>query len=150
MTIMRWDPFRDLVTLQDRMNRLFDESMRGARPANDESTTSWSPAVDIYETENEIVLKAELPEVNQKDIDIQIENNTLTIRGERKFDNTVNRENYHRIERAYGLFNRSFTLPNMVDQEKIKADYKDGILKIELPKRDESKPKQIRVAINQA
>lgn len=147
MTVMRWDPFRDLITLQDRMNRLFDESMRGARPA-DEGTTSWSPAVDIYETDNEIVLKAELPEVNQKDIDIQIENSTLTIQGERKSDTTIKQENYHRIERAYGRFNRSFTLPNLVDQEKIKAEYKDGVLKIELPKREERKPKQIKVTLS--
>jgi HSP20 family protein len=148
MTVVRWDPFRDLITLQDRMNRLFDESMRGARTTPDESTTSWSPAVDIYETENEVVLKAELPEVNQKDIDIQVENNTLTLRGERKFDETIKRENYHRIERPYGLFSRSFTLPNMVEQENIKAEYKDGILRIEMPKRDESKPKQIKVAVS--
>lgn len=147
MTVVRWDPFRDLLTLQDRMNRLFDESMRGARPV-DESTTSWSPAVDIYETENEIVLKAELPEVNQKDIDIQIENSTLTIQGERKPDTTIKQENYHRIERSCGRFNRSFTLPNLVDQEKIKAEYKDGILKIELPKREERKPKQIKVSLS--
>jgi HSP20 family protein len=147
MTVMRWDPFRDLITLQDRMNRLFDESMRGARPA-DEGTTSWSPAVDIYETDNEIVLKAELPEVNQKDIDIQIENSTLTIQGERKSDTTIKQENYHRIERAYGRFNRSFTLPNLVDQEKIKAEYRDGVLKIELPKREERKHKQIKVTLS--
>ncbi len=147
MTVMRWDPFRDLLTLQDRMNRLFDDSVRGARAA-DESTTSWSPAVDIYETENEIVLKAELPEVNQKDIDIQIENSTLTIQGERKPDTTIKQESYHRIERAYGRFNRSFTLPNLVDQEKIKAEYKDGVLKIELPKREERKPKQIKVSLS--
>jgi HSP20 family protein len=147
MTVVRWDPFRDLITLQDRMNRLFDESMRGARPA-DESTTSWSPAVDIYETENEIVLKAELPEVNQKDIDIQIENSTLTIQGERKPDTTIKQENYHRIERATGRFNRSFTLPSLVDQEKIKAEYKDGVLRIELPKREERKPKQIKVTLS--
>jgi HSP20 family protein len=146
MTVVRWDPFRDLITLQDRMNRLFDESMRGARPA-DEGTTSWSPAVDIYETENEIVLKAELPEVNQKDIDIQIENSTLTIQGERQPDTTIKQENYHRIERATGRFNRSFTLPSLVDQEKIKAEYKDGVLKIELPKREARKPKQIKVTL---
>jgi HSP20 family protein len=146
MTLVRWDPFHDLLTLQDRMNRLFDESMRGARPA-DESSTTWSPAVDIYETENEIVLKAELPEVDQKEIDIQIENSTLTIQGERKPDTAVKQENYHRIERAYGRFNRSFTLPNLVDQENIKAEYKDGVLKIELPKREERKSKQIKVNV---
>jgi HSP20 family protein len=149
MTLVQWGPFRDLMTLQDRMNRLFDESMRGARtPDEAMSTTSWSPAVDIYETENEIVLKAELPEVNQKEIDLQVANNTLTISGERKFDESMKKENFHRIERAYGLFSRSFTLPSLINQEKIKAEYKDGVLRVELPKRDETKPKQIKVAIS--
>jgi HSP20 family protein len=149
MTLVQWGPFRDLMTLQDRMNRLFDESMRGARtPDEAMSTTSWSPAVDIYETENEIVLKAELPEVDQKEIDIQVANNTLTISGERKFDESLKKENFHRIERAYGLFSRSFTLPSLINQEKIKAEYKEGVLRVELPKRDETKPKQIKVAIS--
>jgi HSP20 family protein len=149
MTVVGWGPFRDLMTLQERMNRLFDDSLRGARSADEAmSTTSWSPAVDIYETEDAIVLKAELPEVDQKDIDIQIENNTLTIRGERKFDNSTKKESYHRIERAYGMFNRTFSLPNLIDQEKIKAEYKEGVLKVELPKRAETKPKQIKVAVS--
>jgi HSP20 family protein len=149
MTLTKWDPFRDLVTLQDRMNRLFDESVRNVR-TGDEALSSgiWSPAVDIYETENEVVLKAELPEVNQKEIDIQVENNTLTLRGERKFDREAKQENFHRVERAYGTFSRSFTLPGTIDQERIKADYRDGILKISLPKREESKPKQIKVAVS--
>ena len=149
MTLTRWDPFRDLVTLQDRMNRLFDESVRNVRTGDEAlSSATWSPAVDIYETANEVVVKAELPEVNQSDIDIQVENNTLTLRGERKFDKETKQENFHRIERAYGVFSRSFTLPSTVDQERIKADYKDGILRISLPKREASKPKQIKVAIS--
>ena len=110
-------------------------------------TAIWIPAVDIYETENEVVVKAELPEINQKDIDIQIENNTLVLRGERKFEKDTKRENFHRIERAYGSFARSFTLPNTIDQEKIHADYKDGVLKIVMPKREEIKPKQIKVSV---
>jgi len=149
MTLTRWDPFRDLVTLQDRMNRLFDESVRNVRTGDEAlSSATWSPAVDIYETDSEVVLKAELPEVNQKDIDIQVENNTLTLRGERKLDKETKQENFHRIERAYGIFSRSFTLPSTVDQERIKADYRDGILRISLPKREESKPKQIKVAVS--
>lgn len=149
MTLVGWGPFRDLMTLQERMNRLFDESMRGARtPDEAMSTTAWSPAVDIYETENDIVLKAELPEVDQKEIDIQVANNTLTISGERKFDESLKKENFHRVERAYGRFSRSFTLPSLINQEKIKAEYKDGVLRVELPKRDETKPKQIKVAVS--
>jgi HSP20 family protein len=111
------------------------------------SSAIWSPAVDIYETDDEVVVKAELPEVDQKDIDIQIENNTITLRGERKFNKETKKENFHRIERAYGAFSRSFTLPGTIDQERIRADYKDGILKISMPKREETKPKQIKVAI---
>lgn len=148
MALTKWDPFKDLVTLQDRMNRLFDESVRNVRPGDEAlSSAIWSPAVDIYETEDEVVVKAELPEVNQKDIDVQIENNTLTLRGERKFNKETKKENFHRIERAYGSFSRSFTLPSTIDQERIRADYKDGILKISMPKREETKPKQIKVAV---
>jgi HSP20 family protein len=148
MTLTKWDPFKDLVSLQDRMNRLFDESVRNVRPGDEAlSSAIWSPAVDIYETEDEVVVKAELPEVNQKDIDVQIENNTLTLRGERKFNKETKKENFHRIERAYGSFSRSFTLPSTIDQEKIRADYRDGILKISMPKREETKPKQIKVAV---
>jgi HSP20 family protein len=149
MAIVRWEPFPDLMTLQERMNRVFDESVGRHRGAQEPlNSGAWSPAVDIYETEQDIVLKAELPEINQKDIDIQLENNTLTLRGERKFERETKEENYHRVERAYGSFCRSFTLPSTVDQDKIKAEYKDGILKVTMPKREETKPKQIKVAIN--
>src|SRR5882672_1007736 len=148
MTLTKWDPFRDLLSLQDRMNRLFDESVRNVKPGDEAlSSAIWSPAVDIYETDDEVVVKAELPEVNQKDIDIQIENNTLILRGERKFNKETKKENFHRIERAYGTFSRSFTLPGTIDQEKVRADYKDGILKISMPKREETRPKQIKVVI---
>ncbi len=149
MAIVRWDPFRDLMSLQDRMNRLFDESVGRWRSSDEEMDKGiWSPAVDIYETEHDIVLKAELPEVNQKDIDIRLENNTLTLRGERKFEKETKEENYHRVERAYGTFSRSFTLPSTVDQERIKAEYKDGVLKVTMPKKEEVKPKQIKVGVN--
>jgi len=118
MAIVRFDPFRDLMTLQERMNRMFDESFRGARTTGDDWALggSWAPAVDIYEHEGNIVLKAELPGIDSKDVDIRLENNVLTLRGERKYDNEVKQENYHRVERSYGTFQRSFTLPNIIKQ----------------------------------
>jgi len=149
MALVRWEPFQDLLAIQERMNRLFDETLQRTHSREDEDFSAglWSPPVDIYETENEIILKAELPEIAQKDIDIKIEDGTLTIRGERKFERETKKENYHRIERAYGKFNRSFSLPNTIDQEKIKASFRDGILKLIMPKREETKPKQITVEV---
>ena len=149
MAIVRFDPFRDLMNLQERMNRMFDESFRGSRTTGDDWALggSWAPAVDISEHEGNIVLKAELPGIESKDVDIRLENNVLTLRGERKYDNEVKQENYHRVERAYGSFSRSFTLPSVVDQEKIKAEYKDGVLELTLPKREEAKPKQISIKV---
>jgi HSP20 family protein len=151
MAIVRWEPFRDLVSLQDRMNRLFDDSFRGlGRGAGDDDWSlggTWAPAVDIYEQEGNIVLKAELPGIDAKEVDIHLENNILTLRGERKVDNEVKRENYHRVERAYGSFTRSFTLPTVIDQEHIKAECRDGVLKVILPKREEAKPKQITINV---
>jgi HSP20 family protein len=144
-TIDRWDPFRNLSTLQEQVNRLFETSYRGR--GDNSALTTWAPAVDIYETENELVLKADLPDVDQKDLDIQIENNMLTIRGERKFDHEVKEDNYLRIERTYGAFSRSFSLPNTVNAEAIKAEYKNGVLRVELPKRAESKPRQVKVNV---
>jgi len=149
MAIVRWEPFRDLLTLQERMNRMFDESFRGRGTSEDEWSLggSWAPAVDIYEHEGNIVLTAELPGVDPKDVEVRLENNVLTLRGERKWNGDVQRENYHRVERAYGSFTRSFTLPNVVDTEKIKADFKDGMLRLTLPKREEAKPKQISINV---
>jgi HSP20 family protein len=148
MAIVRWEPFRDLLSLQERMNRMFNEQYRGAS-ADDEWALggSWAPAVDIYEQGQDIVLKAELPGVDPKDVDIRLENNVLTLRGQRKFENEVKRESYHRVERSYGSFSRSFTLPSVVDQANIKAEVKDGILKLVLPKREEAKPKQIEINV---
>ena len=145
-TISRLDPFRGLNSLQDQVNRLFDETFSRGRSAESEMGT-WAPAVDIYETEQELVLKADLPEVNQQEIDIRIENNMLTIRGERKFHNEVSQDNYLRVERAYGPFSRSFSLPNTLKTEAIKADYQNGVLSIRMPKREESRPKQIRIGV---
>jgi HSP20 family protein len=146
MSITRWDPFRNVATLQEQVNRLFENSAQAGR-ADNSALTSWAPAVDIYETENELVLKADLPELNEKDLDIRVENNMLTIRGERKFEQKVKEENYLRIERTYGSFSRSFALPNTVNTEAIKAEYKNGVLSVELPKRAESKPKQVKINV---
>lgn len=148
MAIVRWEPFRDMLSLQDRMNRLFDESFRGANRGADDDWAlggSWAPAVDIYEQNGNIELKAELPGIDPKDVDIRVENNVLTLRGERRLDNEVKRESYHRVERAYGAFSRSFTLPTVVDTEKIQAEYKDGVLRLVLPKKEEAKPRQIQI-----
>ena len=151
MAIVRWEPFRDLVTVQERMNRIFEEAFRGASRGTDDEWAlggSWAPVVDIYEAEGDLVLKAELPGVDPKDVDVRVENNVLTLRGERKFESDVKREQYHRVERDYGSFSRSFTLPNAVDTDKIKAEYKDGVLRVTLPQREEAKPKQIAVAVS--
>ena len=151
MAIIRWTPFRELSTVQERMNKLFEDVMKSPyRPEEGFAPAAWAPAVDIYETDKEIVLKAELPEMQEKDIDIKIEDNVLSITGERSMEKEVKEENYHRIERAYGSFNRSFTLPRTVDREGIKAAYKDGVLKVTIPKKDEVKPKQIKIDVGQA
>jgi HSP20 family protein len=143
---MRWDPFRDLNLLQDRMNRLFDDAGRNWKSDEPAATTTWSPSVDIFETQGEIVVKAELPGMDRSDIGLNIENNVLTLKGERRFEKETKEENYHRIERAYGAFSRSFSIPATVDEEKIRADYKDGVLKIVLPKKEQAKPKRIQIA----
>jgi HSP20 family protein len=142
-SVIRWDPFRNLTNLQEQVNRLFESNFRGR--SDESALTTWAPSVDIYETENELVLKADLPEVSEKDIDIHVENNMLTVRGERKFEQKVKEENYLRIERSYGSFSRSFSLPNTVNTETIKAEYKNGVLTVVMPKRAESKPKQVKI-----
>ncbi len=150
MTLVRWEPFHNLVSVQSRMNRIFDEAFRGQPAASEDDWAlggNWAPAVDIFEHEGNIVLKAELPGIDPKDVDIRVENNVLSLRGERKFETEVKRENCHRVERAYGTFNRSFTLPNVVDTERIKAGYKDGVLQVTLPQKEEAKPKQISIAV---
>jgi len=143
--ITRWDPFQNLSTLQEQVNRLFEGSL--PRRSDQSALTPWAPAVDIYETENELVLKADLPDVNEKDLDIRIESNTLTIKGERKLEEKVKEDNYLRVERTYGSFSRSFSLPSTVDSGSIKADYKNGVLTVELPKRAESKPRQVKINV---
>lgn len=144
-TITRRDQSRGL-TLQDEVNRLFDDNFTRERSGHADLAT-WAPAVDIYETENELVVKADLPDLQEKDIDVRITNNTLTIRGERKFENGVKEDNYLRIERSYGSFMRNFSLPNTVSSENIRADYRNGVLTLHMAKREESKPKQIKISV---
>lgn len=144
-TLNRFEPFRGASALQDQINRLFGDVFEGPRGAS--SLTTWAPAVDIFETEQELVVKADLPDVDAKDLDIRVENNVLTIRGERKFEKKVNEEDYLRVERAYGAFARSFSLASTVNSENIKADYQNGVLTLTIPKREEAKPKQIKVNV---
>src|SRR5580704_2201850 len=141
----RWEPFRGASTLQEQVNRLFGNVLEHS--GEESNLTSWAPAVDIYETEHELVVKADLPEVDPKELDIRVENNLLTIRGERKFEKKVSEDHYLRIERAYGSFSRSFSLANTVDAEAIKADYQNGVLTLTIPKREEAKLKQIKVNV---
>lgn len=145
MAIIRWDPYRDLVTLREKMNRLFEDTVSGQSESRELSGSSWTPAVDIYETEHEIVLSAEVPGIDEKDIEIKLEDNTLTLRGERKFEKETQEENFHRIERAYGSFFRSFSLPHYIEQAKIKAEHEHGVLKVVLPKKSESKPRKVTI-----
>jgi HSP20 family protein len=147
MAVVKWDPFRDLISIQDRMNRLFEQTLSRSRAEEGVSATTWTPAVDIYETAETIVMKAELPGVAREDIQIQINENTLMLKGERRFAKDVHEENYLRIERAYGSFHRSFTLPASVQQDKIRALFRDGVLELTLPKAEESKPKRVSIEI---
>ena len=150
MTVLtRWEPFREFSTLQDRMNRLFRETQGNSQ---DESLTSssFAPAVDVYEDEHNVTLKIEVPGIEEKDIDVRLENNTLTVHGERKIEKEEKEENYRRVERQYGSFTRTFNLPPTVDAEKVQADYDKGVLKITLPKKAEAKPKQIKVNVGQS
>jgi HSP20 family protein len=145
--ITRWDPFREFSTLQDRMNRLFRDSYGPEGREESLTSTTFAPPVDVYEDEHNVTLKIEVPGIDEKDIDVRIENNVLTVHGERKFEKEEKEENFRRVERQYGSFTRTFTLPNTVDSEKVSANYEKGILKIALPKKAEAKPKQIKVNV---
>ena len=147
MSISRWDSFSGLNSLQDQVNRLFEDTVSRGRSGNSDLAT-WAPAVDIYETEQELVVKADLPEVEENDIDLRVENSTLTLRGERRFQNEVSQDHYLRVERAYGSFTRSFSLPNTVNTEGIRAEYRNGVLTVHMAKREESKPKQIKISVS--
>jgi len=145
MAITRWDPFREVVTMQNRLNSLF-------RDMNNESdspltTAAFVPAVDIYEDDKKVMLKLEVPGIDEKDLDVSVENNTLTVKGERKFESEEKEENFHRIERRYGSFFRAFTLPSTVDTEHVQAKYNAGVLKLELLKKPEAQPKQIKINV---
>jgi HSP20 family protein len=144
MTLVRWsDPFREFAQLQDRINRVFTDGGAGLLTSG-----TWVPPVDVYQNgDHELVLKAELPDMTREDIDITVDNGTLTIRGEKKFSNEVKEESYRRIERRYGTFSRSFSLPQTVDAAKVGAEYKDGVLTVRLPLREEAKPRQIKVDV---
>ena len=147
MAIARFDPFRDLAVLQDRMNRLFNDSYAPRQEDHLLNRGTWTPAVDIYEAEGGLVIKAELPDMKREDIEVSVENNTLSIRGERKLDSELKQENFHRVERAYGSFVRTFSLPATVDSAKIAAEYKNGVLTLRLPVREEAKPRMIDVRV---
>ena len=143
-TLDRWEPFRG-SSPDSQLNRLFNDFF--GRASQDQNLTTWAPAVDIYEGEHELVVKADLPDIKPEELDVRVENNILTIRGERRFEKKVDEKNYLRVERAYGSFARSFSLANTVNTEAIKADYKDGVLTLSIPKREEAKPKQIKVNV---
>jgi HSP20 family protein len=146
-TITRWDQSRGSTSLENQVIRLFEDNFIRDRSGHADLAT-WAPPVDIYETENELVVKADLPDLQEKDIDVRVENNMLTIRGERKFEKAVNEDNYLRVERAYGPFTRSFSLPNTVSSENIRAEYRNGVLTLHMAKREESKPKQIKISVS--
>ncbi|HEV2118413.1 MAG TPA: Hsp20/alpha crystallin family protein [Terriglobales bacterium] len=146
MTMLtRWDPFRELSTIQERMNRLFQDTYSSNREEG-LSTSAFAPPADVYEDDNHVTLKLEVPGIDEKDLDIRVENNNLIIRGERKFEKEEKEENFRRVERQYGSFVRSFALPSAVDTDNINANYDKGVLSISMPKRAEAKPKQIQVS----
>ena len=144
------DPWKDFGSLQERINRMFDDTIRTLHPTDGEELEkgTWAPAVDIYETNDSFVVSADLPGLNKDEIQIDLKDNTLTLKGEKKFEEKVSKDNYIRVERAYGSFVRSFTLPQNVDPEKIKAKYKEGVLEVTIPKKEEAKPKQIKVELS--
>jgi HSP20 family protein len=145
MAINRWDPLRDVVALQNRMNSLFQDFSRNGE--NELVAAGFVPPVDIYEDEHKLVLNIEIPGMRLEDLDVRLENNTLTVKGERTFKGETKEENFHRVERRYGSFYRAFTIPNTIEPDSIKAEYDAGVLRLELQKKPESKPKQIKVNV---
>jgi len=148
MALIRWtDPFRDVAVLQDRMNRLFGDLLERSQPQEEGLGTGiWMPNVDIFETKDAICVRAELPGVKKDDVHVEVKEGVLTLRGDRRFEKEVKEENYHRIERSYGTFHRSFTLPSSVEAEKVSARMKDGVLEVDLPKKEQAKPRKINIA----
>jgi HSP20 family protein len=147
MAITRWRPFSDLLSIQDEMNRLFDDFFGHPITRREWTEEAWSPSVDVSETKDNVVINAEIPGMSKDDVKVSVQDNILTLSGERKQEKEEKNANYHRIERSYGLFFRSFTLPTPVQPDKVKATYKDGILKISLPKTEEVKPKEIPIIV---
>jgi HSP20 family protein len=150
MAIVRWwDPGKEFATMQNRVNRLFGEAFGpDVYPGDPAAAGAWAPNVDIFETDQEIVLKAELPGVARDQVHVEVDDGTLILRGEKKFEKEVKEDGYHRVERTYGSFHRSFLLPDSVDSEKVRAELKDGVLELRLGKREQAKPKQIQVTVN--
>jgi HSP20 family protein len=149
MSLVRFDPFREMAVLQDRVNRVFGELSRRNGEDDLMSRGAWVPPVDIFETDNHtLMLRAEIPGLNREDISLKVENNTLTLTGEKRFEKDVNENQVHRSERSFGSFSRAFTLPGTVDTGRIAAEYKNGVLTVTLPLREEAKPKQIEVAVH--
>lgn len=146
MSVIKYDPFRELRGLQDEMNRLFNSNFSSRYKQEDMASGGWSPSVDIYESENEIVLEAELPGMKREDFEVTIENNVINLKGERQFEKKDETENYHRVERSYGSFTRSFSLPRSVSAENTSAEFKNGILRVSLPKREETRARKIEVS----
>lgn len=144
-TLVRWDPFRDLVSIQDELNRLFGRTFTGMEPTRPLAGGTWMPALDVYETEDKFVAKLELPGIESGDVDVSVEDSTLTISGKREFRSEVKEEEYHRIERRYGSFVRSIGLPQTADTEKVEASFDKGVLTVEVPKIERAKPKKITV-----
>jgi HSP20 family protein len=147
MAVVKWDPLRDLLSIQDRMNRLFEQTLSRSRTEEGIAPSTWAPAVDIYETSDAIVMKAELPGLAQEDIEVRVQDNTLILKGQRRFAREIEQENYLRIERAYGAFQRSFTLPATIQQDRIRAVFRDGVLELTLPKAEEAKPRRIAIEV---
>ena len=147
MALVRWEPLRDLISFQERMNRLFDEAFYRKGELSPIQKGDWSPAVDVFETKDAIELRAELPGLSASDVDISLENDVLTLSGERTMSSEVKDENYHRVERCYGSFRRSVSLPTGVQGYKAKASYKDGVLQVTIPKAEEAKPKQVKINV---
>jgi HSP20 family protein len=145
MAIVKWDPFKELATLRQRLDRLFEEPFPRWDREKELFSTEWSPSVDIRETDKSLVITAEVPGIDDKDIEVEVEGNNLILKGKREFEKETKKEDYHRIERSYGSFYRSFTLPDYVDADKIEAQHDKGVLKITLPKKPELKPKKVKI-----
>ena len=146
MALVRWDPFRDMARMQQEINRLFDDTRSPGR--QEDLTAGYWPPVDVWQDREQVILTCELPGMDAKDVDLQVENGVLSIRGERKLERETDKDNYVRVERWYGTFNRSFTLPSTVDGEKVRAEFKNGLLRVSLPRKEEARPRQIKVKID--